>query len=486
MERAISEAIIAQEVQRFTGTPETPEPPVRLVTRAKFNPNLQDTWFIAVSQIINNITMLAIILSGAAVVREREHGTIEHLLVLPLHPSDIMLAKIWSSALVIAVVATLSLRFIVQGMLGVPIAGSVALFMAGTVLYMFAIASLGIFLATIARSMPQFGLLAIPVFLVLNMLSGGTTPLDSMPPMAAGRHAVLPCSPLRELVDGDPVPRRGLRRRLGTLRRGGGNRRGVLRRGACALQADRERSAELNRGSLPEAGILYGCCAALERCGRRRAQPCASMSRRRWRAPNSHSAPAARNITADDHECPSDVLEPVAEQADDDRRYHIAQRVDHQDVEGESGGTHGRVRHVGQDRVGRAGVEEQAEDGQKDQDPDPWERRVQHAEKEREPHQHRRARHQKVRAVEAGAQPVAGEAAEERAAQPGDHGDHAENEGRSGGCAGTRFQVVGHPERDAADGKRHRRHAKRAQHVRRRAQENQVVAPANRRARARA
>ena len=173
--------IIAQEVQRFMGAAENPEPPVRLVTRARFNPNLEDTWFIAVSQIINNITMLAIILSGAAVVREREHGTIEHLLVLPLHPSDIMLAKIWSSALVIAVVATLSLRVIVQGMLGVPIAGSVALFMAGTVLYMFAIASLGIFLATIARSMPQFGLLAIPVFLVLNMLSGGTTPLDSMP-----------------------------------------------------------------------------------------------------------------------------------------------------------------------------------------------------------------------------------------------------------------------------------------------------------------
>ena len=174
-------SIVTQEVQRFTGARQTAEPPVRLVTRAKFNPNLQDTWFIAVSQIINNITMLAIILSGAAVVREREHGTIEHLLVLPLHPSDIMLAKIWSSALVIAVVATLSLRVIVQGMLGVPIAGSVALFMAGTILYMFAIASLGIFLATLARSMPQFGLLVIPVFLVLNMLSGGTTPLDSMP-----------------------------------------------------------------------------------------------------------------------------------------------------------------------------------------------------------------------------------------------------------------------------------------------------------------
>jgi ABC-2 type transport system permease protein len=178
---AYIQSIIAQEVPRFAGTPVDARPPVHLITRAKFNPNLTETWFLGVSQIINNITMLAIILSGAAVVREREHGTIEHLLVMPLTPSDIMLAKVWSSALVIVVVSTLSLRFVVQGMLDVPIAGSIPLFMAGAGIYMFSVASLGIFLATIARSMPQFGLLALPGFLVLNMLSGGTTPLDSMP-----------------------------------------------------------------------------------------------------------------------------------------------------------------------------------------------------------------------------------------------------------------------------------------------------------------
>ena len=173
--------IIAQEVQRFARTPVDASPLVRLITRAKFNPNLTETWFLGVSQIINNITMLAIILAGAAVVREREHGTVEHLLVMPLTPGDIMLAKIWSSALVIVAVSTLSLRVVVQGMLDVPIAGSIPLFMASTAIYMFSVASLGILLATVARSMPQFGLLAIPVFLVLNILSGGQTPLDSMP-----------------------------------------------------------------------------------------------------------------------------------------------------------------------------------------------------------------------------------------------------------------------------------------------------------------
>jgi len=142
---------------------------------------LQDTWFLAVSQLINNTTLLAIILSGAALVRERERGTMEHLLVLPLTPADIMLAKVWSNAVVIVAASTLSLEIIIKRVLEVPLTGSVPLFMAGTMIYMFSMTALGIFLATLARSMPQFGLLAFPVFIVLNLLSGGSTPLDSMP-----------------------------------------------------------------------------------------------------------------------------------------------------------------------------------------------------------------------------------------------------------------------------------------------------------------
>jgi ABC-2 type transport system permease protein len=154
---------------------------VSLVVRAKFNPNLQSRWFLGVMQIINMITLLAVILTGAALIREREHGTIEHLLVMPLKPVEIMIAKIWANGLVIVIAATLSLKLVVQGVLDVPIAGSISLFVTGTLIYLFSVTSLGIFLATLARSMPQFGLLAFPVFIVMNLLSGGTTPLDSMP-----------------------------------------------------------------------------------------------------------------------------------------------------------------------------------------------------------------------------------------------------------------------------------------------------------------
>jgi ABC-2 type transport system permease protein len=154
---------------------------VTLNTRARFNPNYQQSWFVAINQVINNISILAIFLTGAAVLREREHGNIEHLLVMPLTPFELMFAKIWANGLVVVVAAMASIFLVVRGLIGVPIAGSILLFTTGLVVYLFSVTALGIMLATLVRSMPQFGLLAFPVFLVMNLLSGGNTPLESMP-----------------------------------------------------------------------------------------------------------------------------------------------------------------------------------------------------------------------------------------------------------------------------------------------------------------
>ena len=171
--------------------------PIDLVVRAKFNPNLQSHWFNAVMQIINNITMLSVILCGAALIREREHGTIEHLLVMPVTPAEIMLAKVWANGLVIVAAATLSLLLVVEQLLQVPIAGSLALFVAGAAVYEVSVTALGILLATVAGSMPQFSLLVMPVIVVMNLLSGSTTPMESMP---AWLQAVLQVSPAVHFV----------------------------------------------------------------------------------------------------------------------------------------------------------------------------------------------------------------------------------------------------------------------------------------------
>ena len=174
--------IIAQEIaNRQAGRETTTTLPINLVVRARFNPNLDSGWFSSVMQVLNNVTLLTIILTGAALIREREQGTVEHLLVMPVVPTEIMLAKIIANGLVILVAAGLSLALVVQWWLQVPIAGSLTLFLAGAGLYVFAVAALGIMLGTLATTMGQFGLLAIPILVLMQLLSGSSTPMESMP-----------------------------------------------------------------------------------------------------------------------------------------------------------------------------------------------------------------------------------------------------------------------------------------------------------------
>lgn len=192
--------IINQEVSEFLqGYRSNEAGQVAIVNRMRFNPNLEESWFGAIMEIINNVTMLSIMLTGAALIREREHGTIEHLLVMPVTPAEIMIAKIWSMSLVVIVSTFLSLNLVVRGALDVPIEGSTLLFLVGALLHLFATTSMGIFLATIARSMPQFGMLIVLVLLPLEILSGGTTPRESMPEIIQNIMLVAPTTHFVEL-----------------------------------------------------------------------------------------------------------------------------------------------------------------------------------------------------------------------------------------------------------------------------------------------
>ncbi|WP_366514039.1 ABC transporter permease [Mesorhizobium sp.] len=179
---AYIQQIIARETANFLHQHNASQAvPIEPVIRALFNQNLEAIRFSASMGIINNVTILAVILAGAAVMRERERGTIEHLLVMPVLPNEILAAKIWANGLIVLLAAGLSLHLVVQFALQVPIVGSVEFFLAGAAVYLFAVTSLGILLATIANSMPQFALLAIPVFIVMFLLSGSFTPFESMP-----------------------------------------------------------------------------------------------------------------------------------------------------------------------------------------------------------------------------------------------------------------------------------------------------------------
>lgn len=174
------QSIIMQEVSTFLGSSSSSNV-ISLLSRYKYNPNLDSSWFGAINEVINNIVMLSILLSAAALIREREHGTIEHLMVLPINSIEIMLAKIISVCIIILLCVIFSLIVVVQMILSVPLSGSLTLFIFSTLLILFATTSMGIFIGTVAKNMPQMGMIFILTILPLMMLSGGITPYESMP-----------------------------------------------------------------------------------------------------------------------------------------------------------------------------------------------------------------------------------------------------------------------------------------------------------------
>ncbi|GGE80116.1 hypothetical protein GCM10011533_35690 [Streptosporangium jomthongense] len=143
------QTIVNDEVRTFVQRyREVPELPVDLALRARFNPQLNKSWFGAVMQVT---------------------------------PFEIMSSKVCAMALVVLAATAFALTAVVQGWRSVPIQGSLSLFLVGAALHLFATTSMGIFLGTVARSMPQFTLLLMLVLLPLQMFSGGSTPRESMP-----------------------------------------------------------------------------------------------------------------------------------------------------------------------------------------------------------------------------------------------------------------------------------------------------------------
>ncbi|MBO6759072.1 MAG: ABC transporter permease [Roseibium sp.] len=186
-------SILNTEIQRFArGADLIDREPVGLVLHSAFNPNRDTVQFTGIVSIIGQIMWLTTILTGAAMIREREHGTVEHLLAMPIAPFDIAAAKIWANAAVVLVAAGLALAFVLEGFLGVTIAGSKALFLAATALFLFTATALGVFLATLARSMAQFALLVMLMVLPMLMLSGGETPIEGQPEWLQVATLILP------------------------------------------------------------------------------------------------------------------------------------------------------------------------------------------------------------------------------------------------------------------------------------------------------
>ncbi len=174
--------IVQQEVRVFLATgPDVAQPELKLELRRAFNPNGNPVWFKAMSSLLNQLSVLTIALTGAAMLREREHGTIEHLMVMPLSPAEVAVSKVLATMIVVLAAFAGSLLIVVRGVLDVPVAGSMPLLVGGAAVYLWAASAIGMLLGTLARSMAQFALLVIMVIIPVIMLSGGMGAVESQP-----------------------------------------------------------------------------------------------------------------------------------------------------------------------------------------------------------------------------------------------------------------------------------------------------------------
>ncbi len=173
-------------------------PQVDARIRVEYNPNLLETWFSSLLEVLNQVTMISMLLAAAAMVREREHGTVEHLMVSPLRPAELFAAKVIPVVALVPLAALGSVFGIVHGVFGTPVRGSVVLFYAVTVLYVFAMASLGLAIAGVARNLGQAMMMLLLILYPMMLLSGAFTPPESMGPLM--RYGGL-LSPVRHYVD---------------------------------------------------------------------------------------------------------------------------------------------------------------------------------------------------------------------------------------------------------------------------------------------
>jgi ABC-2 type transport system permease protein len=166
--------------------------------RVWFNQDQNETWFESISHLLRMITIFAVLLPAAALVREKERGTVEQLLVSPLTPMQIVLPKVTAMAGVILCATAVALFGVMRPLFGVPMRGSLLLLFSLTGLFIVATAGVGVFAATVTRNQAQVGLMTLLVVAPMLLLSGIFTPLETMP---AWVRYLMAFSPLRYFIE---------------------------------------------------------------------------------------------------------------------------------------------------------------------------------------------------------------------------------------------------------------------------------------------
>lgn len=188
-----TELFVAQSAMRRTGSL-----PANAEVEVLFNPDLSTSAVMVPSLIGLILLFIGTVITSLGVVKEREQGTLEQLAVTPLRPVDVIVGKI-APYFLVAVIDMAVVTVVGIILFDVPFRGSMVMFVAFSVLYLFVVLGLGVLISTVSKSQAEAIQLAIMVLLPQVYLSGMIFPLESM---AAGVRWIGYLLPLTYFVMG--------------------------------------------------------------------------------------------------------------------------------------------------------------------------------------------------------------------------------------------------------------------------------------------
>ncbi len=173
--------------------------PLNLAVHKLYNPNGNNSWFMSLTEMLAVATMLTIILTAVIFVKEKEHGTWDIMLLMPVDPKVMILAKTMSQVIIVTAGIMLSTGFVLFGTFGVPMNGSFGAFFLLSLLYAFTNAGIGLFIASVSKNTVEIAQKSVVIVMPMIFLSGSWTPLFAMNPFFQYLSVI---SPLRYYIEG--------------------------------------------------------------------------------------------------------------------------------------------------------------------------------------------------------------------------------------------------------------------------------------------
>jgi ABC-2 type transport system permease protein len=178
---------------------EAPKLPLEVSVHKLYNPNGENRWFMSVTEMLAVATMLSIILTAVIFVKEKEHGTWDIMLLMPVDPKVMILAKTLSQVIIVTAGIMLSTAFVLFGIFDVPMNGSFTAFFLLSLLYAFTNAGIGLFIASVSKNTVEIAQKSVVIVMPMIFLSGSWTPIFAMHPFFQYLSVV---SPLRYYIEG--------------------------------------------------------------------------------------------------------------------------------------------------------------------------------------------------------------------------------------------------------------------------------------------